>query len=99
MDQMIKKAGQLLLRAVLLFMGLVFLASLLVAAALLFVLWLLRAGWARLTGQPVQPLVFTVLRRTQWQRFYRAGPSASAAEVIDVESRQVDAGTGDRLER
>lgn len=101
MDRLIKTVFSLLLRAVLLLMGLVFLASLLVASLLLMLWWLARAAWARLTGRPVQPLVFTLLRRTQWQRFYRtgAGPAAQTGEVIDVESRQVDAGPTDRLPR
>ncbi len=101
MDRVIKMVFGLLLRAVLLLMGLVFLASLLVASFILLLLWLLRAAWARLTGRPVQPLVFTMLRRAQWQRFYRAGAGSTAetGDVIDVESRQVDAGPADRLGR
>lgn len=101
MDRVIKMVFGLLLRAVLLLMGLVFLASLLVASFILLLLWLLRAAWARLTGRPVQPLVFTMLRRAQWQRFYRAGGGSTAetGDVIDVESRQVDAGPADRLGR
>ena len=41
------------LRAVLVLAGLVFFLSLLAAATLLALLWLLRALWARATGQPV----------------------------------------------
>jgi len=90
-DHVIKVLFRLLLRAVLLLMGLVFLASLLVAAVLVGALWLVRALWARLTGQPVQPLAFTLVRRAQWARFYRPGSAARAddADVIDVASRQV----------
>ncbi len=101
MDRVIGTVFRWALRAVLLLMGLVFVASLLVASFMLLLVWLLRAAWARLTGRPVQPLVFTLLRRTQWQRFYRggAGTAAETGEVIDVESRQVDAGPTDRLPR
>jgi hypothetical protein len=82
-------------------MGLVFLLSLLAAALLLLALWGLRALWARLTGRPVQPLAFAILRRAQWQRFYRPGAAQTArdADVIDVESRQVDGPPADRLGR
>ena len=93
----------LLLRTVLVLLGLVFVASLLVAALGLLALWGLRALWARLTGRPVQPLAITILRRAQWQRFYRPGgpQPAPGADVIDVESRQVQPGPGapDRLGR
>ena len=103
MDQVIKTVFKLLLRGVLLLMGLVFLASLLVAAAVLLVWWLVRALWARLTGQPVAPLAFTVIRRSQWARFYRpvAAGRADEAAVIDVEARQVSPGPGSqgRLDR
>lgn len=91
-----KKIAGLLLRAVLVLMGLIFLASLLVAVLLLLGVWLLRAAWARLTGRPVPPLVFTLIRRAQWERFYRPGGPrrAAAADVIDVESRPVPRGQG-----
>lgn len=102
LDKMLKTLFGFLLRTVLLLMGLVFLLSLLVAALLLLAWWGVRALWAKLTGRPVQPLVFTVLRKAQWERFYRGGASAPAPQaddVIDVESRQVDAGPNDRLGR
>lgn len=91
MDHVIKVVFRLLLRAVLLLMGLVFLASLAAAVVLVGVWWLVRALWARLTGQPVQPLAFTFVRQAQWERFYRRGGAARAddADVIDVPSRQV----------
>ncbi len=101
LDKMLKTIFSWLLRALLLALGLVFLLSLLVAALLLLIGWGLRALWARATGRPVPPLVFTVLRRAQWQRFYRAGGpgaatggrAAEADEVIDVESRTIASGT------
>lgn len=91
-----KKIAGLLLRAMLLLMGLVFLASLLAVVLLLLAGWLLRAAWARLTGRPVPPLAFTLIRRAQWERFYRPGGPrrADAVDVIDVESRQVPRGPG-----
>jgi hypothetical protein len=89
----------MLLRGLLLLMGLVVLLSVLAVALLLMAVWLLRALWARLTGKPVQPWAFQILRQAQWSRFYGApGPGATVershgqdAEVIDVEARPVDA--------
>jgi hypothetical protein len=100
-ETFIKTVFGLLLRLVLALLGLVFLLSLLTVALALLALWGLRALWARLTGRPVQPLAFTILRRAQWQRFYRpgGGPRADDADVIDVEARQVPPGPQDRLGR
>lgn len=101
MTSIFKMIFGLLLRIVLALMGLVFLLSLLAAGLLLLAFWGLRALWARLTGRPVQPLAFTILRRAQWQRFYRPGTAQTqqGADVIDVESRRVDGPASDRLGR
>jgi hypothetical protein len=100
-EKLIKTVFGLLLRVLLLGVGLVFLAGVLMVTALLLGVWGLRALWARLSGRPVQPLAFTILRRAQWQRFYRPGAAQTArdADVIDVESRQVDGPASDRLGR
>jgi hypothetical protein len=72
-----------LLRALLLALGLVFVASLLFVAATLFALWSARALWARLTGRPVAPWVFQVNPRARWTQFRdrttrpRRGPTAT----------------------
>ena len=100
MQTIVQRILGLLLRTMLVLMGLVFLFSLLTVATVLLVLWALRALWARLTGRPVQPLAISILRRAQWQRFYRAGSTGGVradADVIDVESRPVDAGASGRL--
>jgi hypothetical protein len=81
-------------RAVLLLAGLVFMASLLAAALVLLVVWLLRAVWARLTGQPVVPWTFQVNRQAMMDRFYRGPGSGRAArpddaDVIDAEVVEV----------
>lgn len=106
MDQFIKTISNLLLRVVLLALGLVFLFSLLIVASLLLGLWFLRALWARLTGRPVQPWTFQVMRRAQWERFYRPGGRpphgpVDEADVIDVEARQIRSGraTNDPADR
>lgn len=72
MDQIFR----LVFRVALLLAGLVFFSSLLVLAILLLGWWLVRAMWARLTGQPVSPWVFTVDPRAQWNGFNR-GPGDS----------------------
>lgn len=94
MDQVIKTVFGLVLRLVLLMAGLVVLASLLAAALLLLVVWLLRATWARLTGQPVSPWSFQINRQAMMNRFYRAPGQGRAArddasDVIDAEIKEV----------
>ncbi len=81
-------------RVVLLLAGLIFMASLLVAALLVLVLWLLRALWAKLTGQPVRPWTFQVNRQAMWQHFYRqpgrdAAPGRDDSNVIDAEVKEI----------
>jgi hypothetical protein len=53
--------------------GLVFFVSLLTAAALLALVWGVRALWARLTGQPVMPWSMRMSPRAGWQTVYRSG--------------------------
>ena len=91
---MMKTIFGFLVRVVLLLAGLVFMASLLAAAVLVLVLWLLRALWAKLTGQPVSPWTFQVNRQAMWQRFYRPpAPGARSrrddANVIDAEVKEI----------
>lgn len=95
------------LRIVLLAMALVFIASLMVAAALLLAVWAVRRLWARVTGRPVNPWVFRIDPRAQWNRFYHAAddwPPGSAlreklrrgqqeAQDVEVKERK-DSGDG-----
>jgi hypothetical protein len=93
--------ARFLARAVLLLAGLVFAASLMVVVMLLATVWLLRAGWARLTGRPITPWVMRVDPRAGWQRATRSsrfgagGPLApqrtAAGDVTDVEVKDVEA--------
>ena len=86
----------LIVRVGLLLAGLVFFAALLAAALLLLLVWLLRALWAKLTGQPVSPWTFQVNRQAMWQRFYsRAGQPQRPAEPSDnvVDADATDATT------
>jgi hypothetical protein len=90
------------LRLGLLLIGLLVMAFVLGLSLLMLVGWGLYALVARLLGRPVQPLAFTILRQTQAQFFRRtqARPVAPAgAEVIDVNSREVDTSPSDRLGR
>jgi hypothetical protein len=90
----------ILLRVFVIAAGLVFAASLAVVFAAVLAIWLLRAGWARLTGRPVHPFVVRVDPRGGFERMYRrAGPSNRtpranaaaagrvAADVTDVEPK------------
>ena len=90
----------------LLLLGLVLVISLLVVAVLLLGLWLVRALWAKLTGQPVVPWVFRVDPRAQWNRFNRAAGSreqdtggaarhgadhvTDVTDVTDVVAREIE---------
>ncbi|CAN7530190.1 MULTISPECIES: hypothetical protein [unclassified Variovorax] len=79
----------LLLRLVLFFLGLLFAASLAVAVLLLAAVWGLRYGWARLTGQPVQPWVMRFDPRHGFDRFRAAARPAepTAADVAAARAR------------
>ncbi|MDR3453233.1 MAG: hypothetical protein P4L96_10585 [Rhodoferax sp.] len=72
MSDLIAVVVRFVLRIFLLLMALVFIASLLLAGALLLAVWGVRRLWARLTGRPVSPWVFHVDPRAQWSRFYHA---------------------------
>lgn len=117
MNEFVAGVVRLLLRVVVIAMGLVLFASLLVAAMVLALVWVLRAGWARLTGRPVTPWVMRMDPRTGFSTVYRSterwssgrrGAAAAqepaqdeaaasrrggilpgAAEVTDVEAREV----------
>ncbi len=92
------------IRVILVLAGLVFVASALLAALMVLALWSLRALWARLTGQPVQPWAFQFDRQAIWNRFYRGAgqgqrpsqaqqPNQAARrddpDIIDVEPKEI----------
>jgi hypothetical protein len=89
-----------ILRLFLVIAGLLFAASLAVAAVLMLALWTLRAAWAKLTGQPVMPFIVRVDPRGGFERMYRrsapAGgfrpaaavhPGRAVGDVTDVEPK------------
>jgi hypothetical protein len=71
------------------FTGLVLAASLAVAVLLLAAVWGVRYGWARLTGQPVQPWVMRFDPRHGFDRFRAATRPAdpTAADVAAARAR------------
>ena len=92
MTEVIGKIVGLLMRGVFLLTALIFFASLALVACFLLVLWLLRALWAGLRGQPVSPWTFQFRRHATWQDFRPGAGSAvppARADVIDVEIREV----------
>ena len=94
MKQVIGTIFGVFFRVVMLLAGLVFFVSLLVAASLLLAVWLVRALWARLTGQAVVPWTFQVNRQAMWNRFYGTPERSRAsqrddANVIDVEPKEI----------
>jgi hypothetical protein len=89
-----------LLRLFLIAAGLLFAASMAVAAVLMLALWGVRAAWAKVTGRPVTPFIMGINPRSGFERMYRnAGqgsrtPRADAvrsaknvSDVTDVEAR------------
>lgn len=94
LSQVIGTIFGVMVRLAMLLAGLVFLASVLVAAVVLLTVWLLRALWARLTGQPVSPWTFQVNRQAMWRRFYRppgqgGSPRRDDSNVIDAELKEI----------
>lgn len=97
MQNFIHQIFRLVFRVALLLVGLVFASSLLVVGVLLLGFWLVRALWARLTGQPVAPWVFRVDPSAQWNRFKRA--SGSRGQDIGRAARpKSGSGSGDITE-
>lgn len=96
MSDLLMKLLGFVVRVGLLLAGLVFVASLMAAGFLVLIVWLLRALWAKLTGQPVSPWTFQVNRQAMWQRFNQRGfgqqpgeAAPSSDNVVDVEVTDV----------
>ncbi|MDR3369935.1 hypothetical protein [Rhodoferax sp.] len=92
-DVLLKLLG-FVVRVGLLLAALVFFASLMAAGFVILILWLLRALWAKLTGQPVSPWTFQVNRQAVWQRFNQRGfgqPGGAPMpdNVVDAEVKDV----------
>ena len=104
LNEFLRTVMGVIVRVAMLVAGLIFLASVLAMALILLGVWLLRALWAKLTGQPVNPWTFQVNRQAMWNRFYRPpgqgqrqgpGPGQTATQrrddtdVIDVEPKVI----------
>lgn len=72
MNDFVAGVVRVLLRVVVIAMGLVLFASLLVAALVLALVWMLRGGWARLTGRPVTPWAMRMDPRTGFSTVFRS---------------------------
>ena len=88
-----KRSAKLFLSTVLLAAGLVFAASLLLVALLFFALWMLQAGWARLTGRTVQPFAWRMHTQPGFGGVFRprsgATPAQHAGAASPVGRRQL----------
>lgn len=83
---------RLVLRLLLLAMGLAFATALLCVLLTFVAIWILRALWSRLTGQPVTPWVMRVDPRAGWSRFAQRGRAApSAGDTVQEASRRFPA--------
>lgn len=79
MNEFVAGVLRLAMRLVVVAMGLVLFLSLLAAAMVLALVWALRAGWARLTGQPVTPWVMRMDPRTGFGAAFRSTQRWSSA--------------------
>lgn len=73
MFSLISNLIRLALRLLLLAIGLAFFAALLCVLFAFTAIWVLRALWGKLTGQPFIPWVMRVDPRTGWSRFAKRG--------------------------
>lgn len=90
-----------LFKLVLVAAGLVFAACLALVAAVLLLLWGVRAVWCKLTGQPINPFAVRMDPRTGFDAVFRAGQApraqaqpgkstrVSSDDVTDVEAKEV----------
>lgn len=81
LNEFLRTVVGVFVRVAMLMAGLIFFASVLAMALILLGVWLLRAVWAKLTGQPVNPLKFQVDRQAMWNRFYRPPGSGQGQQA------------------
>ncbi len=79
MNEFVAGVLRLIVRLVVVAMGLVLFVSLLAAVMVLALVWTLRAGWARLAGQPVTPWVMRMDPRTGFSTAFRSTQRWSTA--------------------
>lgn len=83
MNDLVSGLVRFALRALVLAIGLVVFLSLLAAAAVLGLVWALRAVWARLTGRPMSPWVMRVDPRTGFNAAMRSRAQWGSARQHD----------------
>jgi hypothetical protein len=71
----------LLVRVLLVAAGLFFALVLSCLFVLVLAVWLLRAGWAKLTGRPVTPFVMRKGPRQAFEEMMRRGPGPQASRT------------------
>lgn len=81
LNEFLRTVVGVFVRVAMLMAGLIFFASVLAMALILLGVWLLRAVWAKLTGQPVNPWKFQVDRQAMWNRFYRPPGSGQGQQA------------------
>jgi hypothetical protein len=74
-----------LVRLFLVAAGLLFAASMAVAAVLMLALLGIRAVWAKLTGRPVVPFIIRINPRSGFERMYRRAEPGSPTPRADAE--------------
>ena len=100
MNDIVAGAIRWTLRLVVVAAGVVFFLSLLAAAAVLALVWGVRALWARLTGRPVMPWAMRMSPSEGWSTVHRSTarwttprPAARAGQgstdVTDVVAREI----------
>ncbi len=81
-----------LFRTAFFLMGSMLAASLVFAVGLLMIVWMVRAGWARLTGRPVRPWVMRFDPRSGFERFRAAAQPGGASRAAEAASRRARVG-------
>ncbi|HEX7890238.1 MAG TPA: hypothetical protein VF522_12835 [Ramlibacter sp.] len=82
----------ILLRVLLLAVGLVAAAVVTVVFVLFMAAWLLRAGWARLTGRPVTPFGMRMGPRSVFEEMMRRAPQPPASRTPRADAAAVARG-------
>ncbi|MBV7539571.1 hypothetical protein [Acidovorax sp. sic0104] len=79
MNDFVASVFRLIVRLLVVAMGVVLFLSLLAAVMVLALAWVLRAGWARLTGKPVTPWVMRMDPRSGFSTAFRSTQRWSSA--------------------
>ena len=90
MSELIAGLARLIVRLVLVVAASVFAVALLAALLIFLSIWLLRASWARLTGQPVTPFVMRMNPRSGFEQMFRSrNPMQAEGTPLRPEHREI----------